>query len=149
MDNFLLHVKSTIDYYGSSLATSLGVTKKVDLDDIVKTKELLSSDETAVVWEVSMMRDAPIDPLYDLVFSMGIKINNDPSNYNMMTLLSEVKALFPVGDTFVIRDYSTATPPTLQEGTFTVSNVKVDPQQFDRVSGIRLVSIMAKAVRDA
>lgn len=149
MDNFLLHVKSTIDYYGSTLATALGVTKKVDLDDIVKTKELLSSDETAVVWEVSSLRDNPIDPLYDMIFSMGVKINNDPSNYNMMTLLSEVKALFPVGDTFVIRDYSTVSAPTVQQGTFTVSNVRVDPQQFDRVSGIRLITVHTKAVRDA
>ena len=147
MDDFLLYVKSTIDKFGSDLATTLGVSKKVDLDDIVNTKELLSGDDTAIVWEITMLNDAPMDPLYDLMFSMGVKVTGDPSNYNMMTLLSSVQNLFPQGANLKIFDYSQDVAGTDQKGDMTVSDVRVDPQQFDRVSGIRLISVHAKVVR--
>lgn len=147
MDDFLLYVKSTIDKFGSDLAAALSVTKKVDLDDIVNTTELLASEDTAIVWEVTTLNDAPVDPLYDLIFSMGVKVTGDPSNYNMMKLLSSVHNLFPQGSNHLIFDYSGDVAGTDQKGDFTVVDVRVDPQQFDRVSGIRLVSIRAKAVR--
>jgi len=147
MDDFLLYVKSTLDKFGSDLAASLSIDRKVDLDDIVNTQELLASDETAIVWELTMMNDNPIDPLYDLLFSMGVKVTGDPSNYNMMTLLSAVQNLFPQGANLKIFDYSGDVAGTEQKGDFTVSDVRVDPQQFDRVSGIRLISVRAKVVR--
>lgn len=147
MDDFLLYVKSTIDKFGSDLAVALNVSKKVDLDDIVNTKELLASDDTAIVWEVTMLNDAPIDPLYDLVFSMGVKVTGDPSNYNMMKLLSSVQNLFPQGGNLLIFDYSGDVAGTVQQGDMTIADVRVDPQQFDRVSGIRLITVRAKVVR--
>lgn len=149
MDNFLLHIKSTVDKLGSDLASTLDVEKKVDLDDIVNTAELLSSGDEAVVWEVGYLSENPIDPLYDLVFSIGIKMTGDPSNYNMMTLLGQVQSVFPKSVNFLIKDYSgDTTDPTIQ-GDMTIVDVSVDPQQFDRVSSIRLVSVRCKVVRSA
>ena len=147
MGNFLLYVKSTIDRFGSDLATALAISNKADLDDIANTKELLASDETIVVWEVTTLTDSPMDPLYELLFSIGIKTTKDPSNYNMMSLLGQVQNMFPQGANLPIMDYSGDLPPTVREGDMTISDVRVAPQQFDRASGIRLITVRAMVVR--
>ena len=147
MNDFLLFLKTTIDRYGSDFASNNGIDKKVDLDDITNTKDLLASDDTAVVWSIETLSESPIDPLYTLVFTMGIRISVDPANYTMMDLMGSIGEMFSVGDNIIVRDYLSEDPMADNKGDFTIGNVRVDPQQFDNVSGIRVATIHAKAVR--
>ena len=147
MKDFLLWVKTTIDRYGADFAAAKGIAKKVDLDDITNTKALLASDDTAVVWSIETLSESPVDPMYSLVFTMGIRIATDPANYTMMDLVGSIGDLFSVGDNIIVRDYLSADPLSDNKGDFTISSVRIDPQQFDNVSGIRVATIYAKAVR--
>lgn len=144
--NFLVSLKSTIDKMGFDLATSLGQAF-VDLDDPVNTAELLASDADAIVWEFLSLDQAPIDPLYSIVFAMGARTVNDAANYNILDFAGQVGDLFPEQEEITILDYTGATVDTTDRGYMFITSVTVDPQQFDKMSGIRLVRIEGKAVR--
>ena len=146
-EGFPVALKSTIDKIGYDLAqTESPPVQFVDLDNVVNTTELLTSEDTALIWSMSVLAPTPRDPLYSCAFSIGARTVNDPANYDIMLLVGKLKAAFNIGSTIAIFDYTgvTAGPKV---GILTVSNVAVMPQEFDKVSGIRMVSLEAKAQR--
>lgn len=149
MSEFYAYVKSTIDKSGVDIATAFGGgTKFVDLDDQVNVAGVMSGTASAIVWTLLSLDDAPVAPLYALHFGIGAKTTMDAGNYAMSDLLSAVSGVMAKGKTIYIRDYTPGGDGTTNRGTMTITDVSVDPQLFDKESGIRLISVSARVVDD-
>lgn len=144
-NKFPLHVKSTIDYLANQVAEGLSLPV-VDMDSAGLVAELLDSDQTAIVWAIGTLSEAPADPLWFLDFDIGVKTSLDPAQYKSLDVLGELSAAFKVGAEVVIRDYTgdTAGAPA---GTLFLSAVVASPSQPDRLSGVRLLNVQARAIR--
>lgn len=145
--SFPVALKSTIDKVGYGLGQAETPSIKfIDLDNVVNTTELLTSEDTAYVWSMAVLAEAPTDPLYAVSFQIGARTVNDPANYDIMLLAGKLKEVFNVGSSIDIADYTGAVAgPKI--GVLTISNVTVLPQEFDKVSGIRLISLEGRAQR--
>ena len=149
MTDFISYVKSTIDQSGVDIAEAFGGnTKFVDLDDSMNTAELLAGTDSAIVWTMLTLDDAPVHPLYLLNFGIGAKTTLDPGNYALTKLLDAISGVMEKGKTIPIMDYSTGGDAVTQRGTMTFTDISVDQQLFDKESGIRLISVTARVVDD-
>jgi hypothetical protein len=142
---FPLAVKSTIDYVAMQIATPLNLAV-VDMDAAGLFAELLESDDTAIVWAIGSLSEAPMDPLWYVDFDIGVKTSLDPAQYKSLDVLSVLTNTFKVGQQFAIKDYS-GDEVGAQYGSLFISNVMASPSQPDRLSGIRLVNVQARAMR--
>ena len=52
------------------------------------------------------------------------------------------------GTSILVKDYSEVTPPTDSDGFIFFTDTAIDPQAFDGASGIRMLSVQSKAVRN-
>lgn len=146
-DSFLLAFKSTIDKLGYELGQAQSpVLKFVDLDNTVKTKEMFDSNDDALVWEMLTLTDAPKDPLYMATFNIGARTVNDAANYDILALAGKVKAVLLIGGKVDIFDYSGAVAGP-KGGFFMPIDVSVMSQQYERVSGVRMLTVTARAQR--
>lgn len=145
MDKFPLYVKSSIDHLATQIAAGLGLPV-IDLDSAGLFAELLDSDQTAIVWAIGTLSEAPLDPLWFLDFDIGAKTSLDPAQYKSLDVLSELSAALRVGAEIMVRDYTgdIAGPPA---GRLFVSGVVASPSQPDRLSGLRLLNVQARAIR--
>jgi hypothetical protein len=149
MSDYISYIKSTVDKAGVDIANAIGGIGFVDLDDAVKVAELMAGEDSAIVWTLLNLAEDPIAPLYLLHFGIGAKTTTDPGNYAMTDLLDAVKAVFEKGKTMDVRDWSPGGDDgAAKHGTITVTDVSVDPQLFDKASGIRLISVSARTVDD-
>lgn len=145
--DFLLAVKSTIDKLGSDLASAqVPPVRFVDLDDSTAVEEVLTSTDPAIIWEFSGLEDSPSDPLYTAVFSIGARTTNDAANYSILSLVGKVRAIFPVNEVIEIKNYSDVVA-SAKQGNMRVTSVSVNPQAYDRTSGLRLITIAARVQR--
>ena len=145
--DFLLALKSTIDKVGHDLAQTLGPYEFIDIDDTVNVSEKLSGDDPALLWSLSRFVEAPRDPLYSLVFEVGVKTVADPARYQQMDILGEVSGIFYTNRNIDVVDYSKAPLNTSVLGYLFITRSSVNNQQFDNQAGVRLVSIEAVAQR--
>lgn len=146
-DKFLVAVKSTIDKLGNDLAQSqVPPALFVDLDDSTATEDAMSSEADAIVWELGTLEEEPADPLYMLTFSIGARTTNDAANYDILRLTGKVREHFKKGNTYRVRDYSDLVA-SVEMGVIRITDVVVMQQSFDRTSGVRLVTVYARAQR--
>lgn len=145
MSKFPLCVKSTLDYVAVQLANELNLPV-VDMDSAGLFAELLDSDQPAIVWAIGSLSEAPSDPLWYVDFDIGAKTSVDPAQYRSLDIVSEISDAFRVGTQFTVRDYSgdTAGNPV---GQMFVTAVIASPSQPDRLSGVRLINVQARAMR--
>ena len=143
--SFTLAFKSTIDKMANDVASANSL-KLIDMDDVTALEDLLGSNKDAFVWEFLTFDDMPRDPLYAFSFRVGARTTNDAANYNILTLLDSIKAAFTVGDTYGVVDYS-GVVAGIVEGFMTVTAVQVEPQEFDKQSGIRTATVSGRAFR--
>jgi len=128
---FLLALKSTIDFLGTSIAQAqVPAVKFVDLGNQVNTQTLFASESDAIVWEFMTLQEAPQDPLYRVHFNIGARTVNDPGNYDILSLVGQVKVAFPVDSRINIFDYSGAVVGPLL-GILNVSSISVMEQAYD------------------
>jgi len=147
-DEFTLALKSTIDKYGVDLATALGVTKFLDLDDTANASTLLAGEDDAIVWQMHTLDESPIDPLYVVIFAVGAKTTTDASNYDMLGFISKVQDTFKKGSSIRIFNYSGASPGVALGGIMTIVQSGVEAQEYDKESGYRFVSVVARVSRE-
>jgi hypothetical protein len=143
---FPLYVKSSLDRLISDLGTQLSLPV-VDLDSAGLVAELLNSDQPAIVWAIGNLAEEPMDPLWFVDFEVGAKTSLDPAQYRSMDIVSQLLQEFYVGMTVEVFDYSGAVPGSAQEGIIYVTGVAAAPSQPDRLSGIRMLNVQARAVR--
>lgn len=148
MNDFFSQVKSTIDRMGFSIAQAYGSgTHFIDLDDTAADQASVTSGGKAIVWVLDTLEPSPRDPLFTLMFSIGARTLDDPGRYTMADLLDAVGSAFTQGGTYPIYDYTPGGDGATKRGDFTVVSMNTDPQMFDKQSGLRMITIVAKAVR--
>jgi len=146
-EQFLLSIKSSLDKFGNDLALAQPTeTKFVDLDDSTAVEAIMTSTDNAIIWELSGFDDSPRDPLYSVVFNIGARTSNDAANYGILALIGKVKEIFPIGRKLDIRDYSDDVASDVS-GFLLITSVTVNPQMYDRTSGIRMITVTGKAQR--
>jgi hypothetical protein len=146
-ETFLVALKSTLDKVGNDLALAqTPPVTFVDLLNVVNTQALFESEDDALVWEFMTLQESPRDPLYQAHFDIGARTVNDPANYDILTLVGQVKTVLPYGQRIEIRDYSGLTQGPVV-GIINVISVAVMEQTYDKVSGIRMITVIAKATR--
>lgn len=145
--DFLKALKSTVDKVGFDLGQIQAPPLEfVDLDNTVKAQEMFDSQDDYLIWEMLTLTDDPRDPLYTATFNIGARTVNDPANYDILTLAGKVKAIFKIGQRIDIYDY-TGTVVSSKGGSMIPIDVSVMTQQYERVSGVRMITVTAKAQR--
>jgi hypothetical protein len=151
LNDYLIHVKSTIDKTMNDLVTSLSGQftnlQGVDVDNLVETDEIFKSTDPVILWQFLSLRGAPRDPLYRVDFLVGAKTVSDASNYILTQLSNELRKAFEVETRIVVGDYSGATA-TENTGYFTIVDNSLAPQQYEHMSGVRFFSIRAMGARN-
>ena len=149
MADFLSMVKSTVDKKGVDIAQAYTPAPLdfIDLDDTDRAQELLTSNKDMLIWQVVTFEEAPIDPLYTLIFGIGAKTVNDAGRYEMMSILGAVKTVFSRGETVGVKDYSPGGDGATKQGYLYITDTGVDPQVDDNHAGLRFVTVAARAVR--
>lgn len=146
-ESFPVALKSTIDKLGWDIALAeTPAVKFVDLDNVVNTATLFESDDTALIWSMSVLVPTPQDPLYACSFNIGARTVNDPANYDIMLLVGKLGDVFQEGALIDVHDY-TGTVAGPKMGVLTITKVTVLPQEYDKVSGIRMISLEARVQR--
>lgn len=146
-NTFSLALKSTIDYQAKLLAD----TKSLPFIDLAAESfdvDILESDQPAVVWEFASVTEDPMDPLYLVLFDIGVMTMADPSQYISLDYVSMFLDAFRAGRSFQIMDYSGDDAPTQVVGSLFIVSSAITPQQADRVAGLRFITVTARAARN-
>lgn len=150
MSAFVLHVKSTIDKVMTDLVASMQADypglRGVEVDNLVQTDEIMKGTAPALLWQFLALIPTPRDPLYRIEFLIGVKTVSDAGNYLMAAIMAEIGAVFAVGETISVGDYSGAIAD-LNTGYMVVGQNTMIPQQYDHMSGYRFFSIIAHGAR--
>ena len=150
MNDYLIHVKSTLDKVMNDLVTSLGATypglKGVDIDNMVESDEAFKAENPTLLWQFLALRPVPRDPLYNLEFLVGAKTTSDAANYTLTSLTNDLRQSFEVEQRIEVGDYSGETA-VLDTGYFLIIENTFTPQQYEHMSGIRFFSIRARGAR--
>lgn len=153
-DDFPLQLKSTLDKLvfdkTAELRAKYPTLEWAEVDDMSQTDEIFKSAEPRLLWQFGTLYEHPRAPLYGLQFFVGAKTTQDPGNYTLLDLLSQIRDVFKPQASYPIFDYTMAVsdPSDLTErGFITVSSNEIASQQFDRQSGVRYAVIEARAVR--
>lgn len=151
MNDYLIHVKSTIDKTMNDLVSTLGPSftnlKGVDVDNLVETDEIFKSEDPVILWQFLSLKGAPRDPLYRVDFLVGSKTVSDASNYVLTKLSNELRKSFEVNNRISVGDYSGATAVE-NTGYFTIVDNSLAPQQYEHMSGVRFFVIQAMGARN-
>lgn len=144
---FPLYVKSTISALCQTLATELGA-ERVDLDDLVNVEEVLTGKKACILHEMNVCRPKP-DPMWEVSFNVGAKTSDDPGSYKLIEYYARVQDLFSPRSNFTVYDYSVeeGTDP-VRMGWMTVVEGQGGAQQLSERSGIRLVTVTMRGVRE-
>lgn len=151
MNDYLIHVKSTIDKTMMDLVTALSPTftglQGVDVDNLTETDEIFKAETPVLLWQFLTLTPSPKDPLYRVNFLVGAKTVSDKGSYNLSNLSNELRKNFEVEQRIEVGDYSGDTP-VANTGYFLVTHNTFTPQQYDHMSGIRFFSITAVGARN-
>ena len=144
---FLRAVKSTIDKLVVDFAQAQSTpTNFLDLDDVTAAEEVLASTDPAVIWELGSFEEYPQDPLYALSFSVGVRTFQDAANYSLLSMASDLSELFQSNTYFEITD-SSDTVESAKKGTLIITSFTLNQQTYDKTSGVRLGTVVARATR--
>lgn len=155
---FELALKSTLDYHCNKIAEELRNSGDPDLraivadglDNLVTIDANTKTENPAVLWQMSSFMPNPVDPLYSLNFSVGIKTTQDDANYVQSKLVSVICNYFKPRTDFQIFDYS-VTVDDLQGqqpvGNMLLNEMNSNAMVFDNQSGFKLVDVSARVVR--
>lgn len=153
---FYQAVKSTIDHLGVGIASEVGaadpeiIINAMTLDATTGVTEKLKSSEPAIVWALESFSPSPVDPLYELVFTIGPKTTSDVSAELITGLVGAVQSKISEISRFDIKNYAGEEVSELpgETGTGHIFSTQVQEQMFDNQSAIRLVRVFAHVVRD-
>lgn len=150
-DNFELAVKSTLDKIlkddQAALVAAWPTLGGAELDDTVETNSTFGSPKPNLFWQWRTLNPECGETLYSASFLIGVKTTDDKGNYDLAAILSALLARHSIGDDITLRDYSGVAEPYPEVGVMTLIGKDVDPQQFDKQSGMRYAQIHAKVAR--
>lgn len=137
-------VKSTLDKIVRDAVESQGLDQinVAAVDDVADFESVLKSREDAVLYQLVRLSPWPRSPKFEATFNIGAKTTDDGANFDMTRILGELNAVFQLGARFELRDYS-GEEASERMGAMTLIDADVTPQQFDKQSGIRMLSCRA------
>ena len=144
-DSFVLSLKSTIDFQAKTLADSLGLPF-LDLASVFNENDLMESDQPVVCWEFTSIGEFPVDPMWYAEFEIGVMTMLDPSQYISLDVVGKIASHFSPNTSLPIFDYS-GDVVSNELGRMLVASSGVTPQQSDRATGIRFVTVNVRATR--
>lgn len=146
--SFISAVKSTLDYQLGRFAQSAG-KPYFDIDQAEWTTQALEDINEGLLFSLASMQEDPRDPLWSVLFSVGVRLRGDLAQYETLRL-SAIQT-FPMHQTIPVYDYGVATAPDpaidAPLGFLLPVESRLEPISFDRVSGVRPVQFHAKAWR--
>ncbi len=143
---FIMHVKSSLDRFANDLVASSSADDGVNLDDVVNINELMESENNTILWQLVSVEEDPKDPLYVVQFSIGAKTSGDSANYDLIAFQTKVNDVFHKDAIFDLYDYSQGAQVN-KKGSMTITRSAMTPQEYDNQSGIRMQTFTAKAFR--
>lgn len=153
---FYLAVKSTVD----ALTAQIALAAANDYPDIqallqpldisAAGAQVATGDAPALVWSLQNFSPSPRDPLFQILFMIGVRTTSDPNGETLANLLSVVHSEIPVGFRFDIKNYSGETVSELpgETGTGYVRDISVQEQLYDGQAAMRMISVAAAVIRD-
>lgn len=148
--------KSTLDWIINDLAVKLSAAlppnnpvRAFDLDDAASERQIQAGAEHALVYQYTHLAEDPTHPLYEAQFLVGAKTTDDSGNYDMTTLLTDLRGIFPQGASFDLYDYSEVEEgedPGPALGCLVIMSLGTGPQMFEKQSGIRLLAVSGKVM---
>lgn len=152
-DDFPFQLKSTVDKLVADKVAALLPTYPTlswaEVDDMAQTDAVFKSENPALIWQFGGLYPRPRAPMYDFEFLVGAKTTQDPGNYSLIRLLSAIREVFKPGASFIVHDYTLAVgapADPVEYGFLMVGSNEIEPQKFDRQSGIRYATVAGKAV---
>jgi len=144
-ESFIVALKSTIDFHSKSIADSLGLPF-LDLASVFNENKLMESDQPIICWEFSSIGEFPVDPMWYTEFEVGVMTMLDPSQYVSLDIIGTISSYYRPSTSFDVVDYSgdVASNPL---GRLIITASGVTPQQDDRATEIRFVTVSARATR--
>lgn len=153
-----LALKSTLDYYCNQVSVRIRQNGDPEvasllsdgLDNLVTIDANTKNKAPAVLWHGGTLKPAPLDPLYEFDFSVGVKTTNDDANYVMAKLLSLLSSSFQVGTDIPILDYSVKADDLVgmsEVGAILITNSTSQPMLYDNQSGLKMLNLTAKVMR--
>lgn len=141
-------VKSTLDRLVNDtvakIATATGnVVAVSEVEDVTNFETVLKDGAPAVLYQLMRLNPNPRAPRFEAVFNIGAKTTDDSGNYVLSEILGELQELFKPGNRFDLRDYSEAGLETVNHGGMLITDGDINPQQFDKQSGIRTIGCKA------
>lgn len=141
-------VKSTVDKVVRDAVAAGGLTAKVNVasvDDTADFESVLQDAKDAVLYQVARLSPDPRAPKFELTFNVGAKTTDDGGSFDMSKILGALGVTFFIGARHSLHDYSGAVASE-QRGALLITHADVMPQQFDKQSGIRMMSCRAAVI---
>lgn len=155
---FELALKSTMDYLCGQVADMIRKSGDPDLtnlladglDNLVTIDANSKNKNPAILWQMGHLKPAPLAPLFEVSFSVGVKTTSDDANYVMSKVLSMLANHFKVSMDFQVYDYSVRAedlqgqPPL---GVLLITDTNSSPMLFDNQSGLKLLDLDCKVMQ--
>lgn len=144
-------IKSTIDRlaYDAALQVAADLGKPVkhtELEDVANFDEVLRNAAAAIVYQVTRVDATPRAPKYSVSFNIGAKTTDDGANFTMTRIMAVLAEACQQSARFELRDYTGEEASERVFGTMQLIDSIVTPQQFDKQSGIRMITCTGRAV---
>lgn len=144
-------VKSTLDRIVNDtvarVAIAAGTQVSVsEVEDVTNFEAVLKAGAPAILYQLMRLNPHPRAPRYEAVFNIGGKTTDDAGNYLLASIISELQDAFKPESRFVLRDYSEEGLQNEVRGAMLITDADVNPQQFDKQSGIRTIGCKAAVV---
>lgn len=144
-------IKSSIDHlaYGVAKQVADEVGSKVnvaELEDVAEFDTVLRNAAAAVVYQVTRVDASPRAPKYSVSFNIGAKTTDDGANLAMTRIIALLAEVCQQGARIELRDYTGEVVSERVFGAMQLIDSIVTPQQFDKQSGIRMITCSGKAV---
>ncbi len=156
--NLEISLKSTLDFYCNKISQEIRASGDPEvaslladgLDNLVTIDANTKNKAPAILWHGGSFKAAPLDPLYEFEFSVGVKTTNDDANYVMTKLLSQLAGYFAVGIDIIIYDYSVTVEDMVgvpEVGAILITSCSSQPMLYDNQSGLKMLNVTSKVMR--
>lgn len=138
--------KAVNDAVAAAMANT-GMTLVVtEVEDALQFEKVLKDPNPAVLYQITRLSPNPRAPRFEASFNVGAKTVDDSGYYDLAKVLGELQERFKQGATLALHDYSDAALQAQRYGSLMVVDADVNPQQFDKQAGIRMLTCRAAVV---
>jgi len=147
IENFPVEVKSTLDKLLADLAEANNWLF-FDLDGGYLLPQIMGSTEPAIVISFPGLTDSPRDPFYNVIFEVGARTSDDPSQYLTRKITGAIGKVIERNKAIQVYNYHEESPSSTDAtGYLFPVNITPTPARFDQVSGLTMLQVHAEVFR--